>query len=149
MFLTMVISGVWHGAAWTFLIWGLLHAVGRVLTRSLEQTPFYRHRVPRIVKQGAVFAFVCFAWIFFRASSIQDAWLILTRIATSGWADPAFPLLALGLVLAVWAYQLFYESKARWVVEWQPVQVGVVVLVALYLATFAVSSAQPFIYFQF
>src|SRR6266480_1262573 len=50
MFLTMVISGVWHGADWTFVIWGALHALGRCLTRELEQTEFYKERIPRLVK---------------------------------------------------------------------------------------------------
>ena len=149
MALTMIISGVWHGAAWTFLIWGVLHAVGRLLTRALEQSAFYRNRVPRAVKQLGVFTFVCFTWIFFRANGLGDAWLIVTRIFTTGWADPLFPTLALGLILAVWSYQYFYESKARRVVEWAPVRVGLVVLQAVYLATFAAAGSQPFIYFQF
>src|SRR6266568_4558660 len=70
MFLTMVISGIWHGAAWTFVIWGALHAVGRILTRELERSPFYREQVPTFVKQLFVFVFVCFTWIFFRAQSL-------------------------------------------------------------------------------
>jgi D-alanyl-lipoteichoic acid acyltransferase DltB (MBOAT superfamily) len=67
MFLTLVISGIWHGANWTFIIWGALHAVGRVLTRELERSSSYRERVPTFVKQLLVFAFVTFTWIFFRA----------------------------------------------------------------------------------
>ena len=149
MVLTMVISGVWHGAAWTFLIWGALHAAGRLATRALEQSPFYRDRVPRTVKQGAVFAFVCFAWIFFRAASVGDAWLIITRIFTSGWAGPGAPRLMLGMVLAVWIYESFYESRGRWIVEWTPVRVGLAVLMVVYIAVFAAASSQPFIYFQF
>jgi alginate O-acetyltransferase complex protein AlgI len=149
MALTMVISGVWHGAAWTFLIWGVLHALGRLATRAMELSPFYRQRVPRIVKQCGVFTFVCFTWIFFRAASLGDAWLIITRIFTSGWADPACPMLMLGLVLAVWMYQYFYESKGRWIVEWAPVRVGLAVLMVIYVAVFAAAGAQPFIYFQF
>ena len=43
--LTMVISGIWHGAAWTFVIWGVLHALGRILTRELERSAFYRDQV--------------------------------------------------------------------------------------------------------
>jgi alginate O-acetyltransferase complex protein AlgI len=42
MFLTMVVSGIWHGAAWTFVIWGVLHALGRIFTRELETKPWYR-----------------------------------------------------------------------------------------------------------
>src|SRR6266550_4965750 len=82
MFLTMVISGVWHGADWTFVIWGALHALGRCLTRELEQTAFYKERVPTLFKQAWVFVFVTFTWIFFRArgdteySSLEKAWLV-------------------------------------------------------------------------
>jgi alginate O-acetyltransferase complex protein AlgI len=149
MALTMVISGIWHGAAWTFLIWGVLHALGRLATRALELSPFYRDRVPRIIKQGGVFTFVCFTWIFFRAASLGDAWLIITRIFTSGWADPQCPMLMLGMVLTVWLYQYFYESKGRWAVEWAPVRVGLAVLMVVYVAVFAAASSLPFIYFQF
>ena len=149
MVLTMVISGLWHGAAWTFLIWGVLHALGRVLTRELERSRFYRERVPRPLKQLGVFAFVTFAWIFFRAPSLGDAWLIVSRIATSGWADPAFPLLALGLALSVWVYQFLCESKARAMLEWAPVRVSMAVVLIVYLATFPAGAAQKFIYFQF
>ena len=66
MFITMIVSGIWHGAAWTFVVWGGLHALGRCLTRELEQTEFYQERVPRLAKQLAVFTFVTFTWIFFR-----------------------------------------------------------------------------------
>jgi D-alanyl-lipoteichoic acid acyltransferase DltB (MBOAT superfamily) len=149
MVLTMVISGIWHGAAWTFLLWGALHAAGRLATRALEQSAFYRDSVPRIVKQGGVFAFVCFAWIFFRAASVGDAWLIITRIFTTGWADPLVPMLMLGMTLAVWIYQFFYESRGRWIVEWSPVRVGLAALMVVYIAVFAAASSQPFIYFQF
>ncbi|KPK82951.1 MAG: hypothetical protein AMJ81_08800 [Phycisphaerae bacterium SM23_33] len=149
MVLTMLICGLWHGAAWTFVVWGALHALGRVLTRRLESTAFYRQKVPRPVKQALVFAFVTFAWIFFRANSIGDAWLIVGRIFSGRWADPAFPLLALGLVACVWAYQHMHESGARRVLRLAPVRVGIVVFMILYLAVVAGGGAQPFIYFQF
>ena len=149
MALTMVISGLWHGAKWTFILWGVLHALGRVLTRELERTAFYRDRVPRCVKQALVFTFVCFCWIFFRADSFADAVMIVKRIFTSGLADPRCPLLMLGLVGSVWLYQFVYESRLRRALEWAPVQVGLVVAMVMYIALFAGSSNQPFIYFQF
>ncbi|MHC4167471.1 MAG: MBOAT family O-acyltransferase [Planctomycetota bacterium] len=149
MFLVMVISGLWHGAAWTFVIWGALHALGRFFTRELERTTFYKEKVPKLVKQLFVFAFVTFAWIFFRAESIGDAWVIVTRIFSSGWADPYCPMLALALVFIVWLYQYTYESKIRWVLDLKPVRVGIVVAMILYLAVFAPSSDQAFIYLQF
>ncbi len=149
MFLTMVISGLWHGAAWTFVIWGALHALGRFCTRELERTPFYKERAPKLVKQLLVFIFVSFAWIFFRAETISDAWVIVTRIFSSGLANPYCPLLALALVFAVWLYQFAYESKLKWVLELRAVRVGIVLLLVFYLAVFAPASEKGFIYLQF
>ena len=149
MCLTMLVSGLWHGASWTFVIWGALHALGRVLTRRLEATPLYRERVPVAVKRLGVFAFVTFAWIFFRAQTLGDAVTIVTRIARFGWGDPRVPLIAVGLVLAVWLYQLAYECGLRRVLRLAPLRVGLVVFMALCVALFAASPDKPFIYFQF
>ena len=149
MLLTMVISGLWHGAAWTFVIWGALHALGRFCTRELEKTSFYKERIPKVAKQLLVFVFVSFAWIFFRAATISDAWVIVTRIFSSGLANPYCPLLALALVFAVWLYQFAYESKLRWVLELRYVRVGIVLLLVFYLAVFAPTSEKAFIYLQF
>ena len=149
MCLTMLISGLWHGASWTFVIWGALHALGRVLTRRLEATALYRERVPVAVKRLGVFTFVTFAWIFFRAQTLDDAVTIVTRIVRFGWADPRVPLVAVGLVLAVWLYQLAYECGLRRVLRLAPLRVGLVVFMALCVALFAASPDKPFIYFQF
>jgi len=149
MSLTMVISGLWHGAKWTFVLWGVFHALGRAATRRLEASAFYRERVPRCVKQVLVFLFVSFCWIFFRAETPADAWTIVSRIFTTGWVDPRFPLLMLGLVLSVWAYQFLYESRLRGFLEIRAVKVGLATAMILYIAVFAQSSSQPFIYFQF
>src|SRR5262249_30287974 len=92
MLITMVISCIWHGAAWTFVIWGGLHVRARCLIRELQQTEFYKERVPRLVKQLLVFTTVMFCWIFLRAQSLTDAWLIIRRFFTTGWADPRLSL---------------------------------------------------------
>ena len=157
MFLTMVISGVWHGADWTFVIWGALHALGRCATRELEQSAFYRERVPTLVKQSWVFVFVMFTWIFFRAQTdreltgMERSWLIISRIFSTAWTDPRCPLLMIGLVLAVWLYQLLYTSRLQMarVLEWTPVRVGLAVAMIVYLAVIAQPSTKAFIYFQF
>ena len=149
MALTMLISGIWHGAAWTFIIWGALHALGRVLTQGLERQPFWADRTPRLVKQVLVFAFVTFAWIFFRAQSLGDAWLVVSRIFTTGWTDPAFPLLVAGLVAMIWVYQFIIESRFRPVLQWAPVRIGLMAAMIVYLAVIPGRPAQAFIYFQF
>jgi D-alanyl-lipoteichoic acid acyltransferase DltB (MBOAT superfamily) len=151
MALTMVISGLWHGAAWTFVIWGALHAAGRVLTRELERSALYRERVPVMLKQLGVFAFVCLTWVFFRARSVDDAWIVLKRIFAGGWADPRFPLLLAAMVGAVWAYQFLFAggSRLREALYWKPVRVGLAALMVAYLLVVASASTKAFIYFQF
>jgi D-alanyl-lipoteichoic acid acyltransferase DltB (MBOAT superfamily) len=151
MFVTMVVSGIWHGANWTFVAWGALHALGRCSTRELEETSFYRKRVPTLVKQAWVFAFVMLTWVFFRAQTLTDAGLIIRRIFTAGWTDPRFPVLMAVLILAVWIYQLLYasQSRLRRVLELAPVRIGLVLLMVVYLAVVAQPSTKQFIYFQF
>src|SRR6266481_1707022 len=73
LFITFLVSGIWHGANWTFVIWGTLHGLGVIITRELERSVFYREQVPRLAKQLGVFAFVSFAWVFFRAGWLDDA----------------------------------------------------------------------------
>ena len=149
MFLTMVISGLWHGAAWTFVTWGAVHGLGRLCTRELERTSFYKERVPKVAKQLLVFVFVSFAWIFFRAETISDAWVIVTGIFSSGLANPYCPLLTLALIFAVWLYQFAYESRIKWVLELRYVRIGIVLLLVFYLAVFTPASEKGFIYLQF
>ena len=148
LFITFFISGIWHGAAWTFVIWGLLHAFGVMVTRELERSAFYRDRVPRLVKQLGVFVFVCFAWIFFRAGSMADALLIVQRIFTAGWQDPGIPVLMLAIVALIWLYQWCYESSLRPWLQTGFVRVSAAVGMILYLV-FCSSGGEAFIYFQF
>jgi D-alanyl-lipoteichoic acid acyltransferase DltB (MBOAT superfamily) len=149
MILAMIISGLWHGAAWMFVIWGALHALGRIATRELERSDFYRQKIPRIVKQVTVFSFVTFAWIFFRAASLDDAFIIISRIFSTVWSDPKFPLLMLLLILSIWLYQFLYESRLRIYLQSKAVRVALVIGMILYLILFAPAGNQPFIYFQF
>jgi D-alanyl-lipoteichoic acid acyltransferase DltB (MBOAT superfamily) len=148
LFITFLVSGIWHGANWTFAIWGILHALGVMLTRELERSAFYRERVPRILKQAGVFVYVCFAWIFFRAVSLSDATLIVRRIFTAGWENPQIPGLMLALVGLIWLYEFLFESRLRPVLASGFVRVGVAVCMVLYLCICA-SGGGTFIYFQF
>ena len=149
LLITFVISGLWHGAAWTFLIWGALHGLGLIANRALEQVAWWRERCPRLAKRLVVFAFVCFAWVFFRAESLGQAVEILQRIFTIGWADPQMPLLLLLLVVSVWVYQFAHESPLRGWLEKPPVKVGLAVAMILWMLLFAPGGGEPFIYFQF
>ena len=148
LFITFLVSGIWHGANWTFAIWGILHALGVMLTRELERSAFYRDRVPALFKQAWVFVYVCFAWIFFRALSLSDALVIVRRIATAAWSNPGIPALLLLLVGLVWIYEFLYESRLRSVLSASSVRVGLAVCMVLYLCLCS-SGGGSFIYFQF
>ena len=94
LFITFLLSGLWHGANWTFVIWGALHGVYIILNHWIE---------PRWTQLGdsgfakrfsslhnglsllSTFGLVCFAWIFFRASTLPDALYIVTHLF-SGWS---------------------------------------------------------------
>ena len=104
LMLTMLIGGLWHGAAWTFVVWGALHGIGLVAER------YRQDRHPELVGAAAdhwrrwrarllTFHFVCFAWIFFRASSFDDAWAMITGLFTR-WGE-ASPLVTGGVLLAI------------------------------------------------
>ncbi|HEX4000130.1 MAG TPA: MBOAT family O-acyltransferase [Pirellulales bacterium] len=148
LLIVFLVSGIWHGSAWTFAIWGLLHAAGIMLTRELERSPFYRQRVPLLVKQAWVFLYVCFAWIFFRASSLSDATLIVRRIFGSAWASPQIPALMVAMIALVWLYQWLYESRVRNLLAYSPVRVALAASMLLYLGLCS-TGGQAFIYFQF
>ena len=73
-----LISGLWHGANWTFLLWGALHGTASVIYRGFRR---YIDRVPRVLNWLLTFTFINVAWVFFRADSIGDACALLSRIA--------------------------------------------------------------------
>jgi alginate O-acetyltransferase complex protein AlgI len=150
LLIVFLASALWHGAAWHFMVWGALHAVGIILTRTLERSAWYREQLPDTIKRLWVFAFVCFAWIFFRAETVGEAWLIVTRICTLDGTHPTIWPLPLGwLVLAAFAYQLSsLTAPTRKLVTSSPVRIATATCM-LILLVFYSSSGGEFIYFQF
>ncbi|MDR3047775.1 MAG: hypothetical protein LBU51_09260, partial [Bacteroidales bacterium] len=77
---TFLLSGLWHGAAWHFIIWGLLHGIFQVIERSIpERVNAIFKKVP-LIQMGITFLVVCFTWIFFRANTMGDALLIVRKL---------------------------------------------------------------------
>jgi len=148
---TMLLSGLWHGAAWGFVIWGALHALGRIVTLPLDRSTYYRERLPRLVKQLWVYAFVTFAWVFFRGQSWTTSSLVIERIATTGWTDPQMPWLMLLLICGAWCWQLACASEGlprRWL-QRRAIRIGWGLAMMLWLLIVATPATKPFLYFQF
>lgn len=84
--ITMAILGLWHGASWAFVLWGLLHGLGRCLTGGIEKSTYYVQKIPLFIKRAWVFIFVTFGWILFRANTLNDAGVIF-----KGYLPPCLP----------------------------------------------------------
>lgn len=74
LMITMLLGGLWHGAAWTFVIWGGLHGLYLVVAHQWRR---YMPRLPVVLGWALTFMSVCFAWVFFRAQSFSDAWSMI------------------------------------------------------------------------
>jgi len=111
----MVLGGLWHGANWTFVIWGALHGAGLSLSHLLSR----RMRLPRWLGVLLTFHFVTLAWVFFRAPDLATAIRVLTGPFTAGFADAAatlgklaFPILLTAVFLATHAFDR--HARLRW-----------------------------------
>jgi len=155
LFITFLISGLWHGANWTFVFWGALNGFYLIL----EAIVFKRRR-DGIFNIVFTFILINFAWIFFRANSITEALYIIKKIGTSpgklyiGSGDDItasiYAVLAIAIVLSVEIKKEFFNSL--WSVSQNKVELirltgyAVIIYLIIYLGVFGDSQ---FIYFQF
>ena len=155
-----LLSGLWHGADWTFVVWGGIHGlyqVCAVLAKGRGGARLPQGRGPGLLRQGATFALVTFPWLFFRAESMADAWTLLSRLGT-GWgaAGELLPLATerLPFVLPALACLYFLERLPAC----PPASAGRQALAASALllsiglgwwASLASGGGNAFIYFQF
>jgi D-alanyl-lipoteichoic acid acyltransferase DltB (MBOAT superfamily) len=168
--IVFLLSGLWHGAGWTFVAWGLLHGTYLIVGRFTERyrdamfaaLPAAAASFRQTVRVGITFVLVTFAWIFFRANTLADA-AYISRHMWSGMADwnaTLRPLHGAGLsqmylawmaaaaVLVIEAHESFvwdwlaHQSlRRRWAVYY--------LLVAAILVFGKLGDPEQFIYFQF
>ena len=155
-----ILSGLWHGANWTFIVWGLLHGM------FLLFEYFRRKRFPGFILPGFVhiiftFLLVSFAWIFFRASNIDEAFVVLKRIFnphTAGFISGEFDgraLLvysALGLIVVAGNDIISEYFPGRMQFLHNPgtgIRITTCVCLVLIIMLFGVFDGSQFIYFQF
>jgi len=167
LFLVFLVSGFWHGANWTFIIWGALH--GSYLIVALLRDRFFKIRrtifskrfpkLNRAVQVTTVFTLVTFAWIFFRAASVQDAFLIIGKLFSSDWGAIQYEhvftkfsmVLSFGLIVFLfWAESKVIDSIIHATLEKKyktSVVFGIAILSMILLL--GVFQKLSFIYFQF
>ena len=164
LMLTMLIGGLWHGAAWTFVIWGGLHDLYLVAQRLISPWLPNSERwsppaaaVYRVVCMTVIFAAVCVTWVFFRAQTFDGAITFLTKIVSLQGVSPgsvqnqilaAKGLILIGVLVTCEALHRSLRLRAR---SWKSptfaaAYFSAVLLSLAWLGTF---SNSPFIYFQF
>jgi alginate O-acetyltransferase complex protein AlgI len=164
LLITMLLGGLWHGAAWNFIIWGGLHGMGLAAERFAREKlkrPEGARPLPTVIKfllkfLGVVFTFnfVCLGWIFFRAPTLGLAWQYLTGIFSAGTGFRQLtPFLAGLLVFGVLMHFIprSWGERIQRFVERMPVAAAVAGFAVFLVLLSAVSptGVAPFIYFQF
>jgi D-alanyl-lipoteichoic acid acyltransferase DltB (MBOAT superfamily) len=80
IFVTFLVSGIWHGANWTFVVWGILHGIAQIIEKAIGQQKCEYGWFGKSVKIFITFLLVNFAWIFFRMPTLGDACGVIGRI---------------------------------------------------------------------
>ncbi|HLL85527.1 MAG TPA: MBOAT family protein [Longimicrobium sp.] len=162
--LVFVLSGLWHGASWTFVVWGAYHGVLSLLER-VPRVASVKSLLPRGVNVALTFVLVVVGWVFFRAGSLEAAGHMLAAMAGVGAGRP-MPLLlheltsyraattfalALGLVFAPLGWSMAppvagSDARAR---AWPMAYALGPLLLVLAIASMANSKFSPLIYFRF
>jgi alginate O-acetyltransferase complex protein AlgI len=152
LMITMVLGGLWHGAAWTFVLWGAFHGAMLVTEHALAG------RVGRItpswVRWAGTFAAVCFGWILFRSVDLEVFWTFLGRLVDPGPAT-LFTVPVVAMVVAVIGIQLLpprpLERFQLRIERLRPVALALALAAVILLvgATVPSQGVPPFIYFQF
>ncbi len=158
---TMLLGGLWHGASWNFIAWGLYHGVGQVLgrRRRMARLAAGEPTVPVGWKRTAwakfaTFQLVAVGWLFFRADSINEAFTMIGRIFTAWGPSPLVTLLALAAIAAGIGSQYipdgWVERVEQGLRDRRPVVQGAILgLVLLVITTLGPQGVAPFIYYRF
>lgn len=156
LMLTFLVSGLWHGANWTYVFWGGIHGVFEVLERMLGWHNRDWTGVRRWLHIGVTFMLVSFAWVFFRVNTIGDALTILTGMMTDALHFPYLPIspgLMFLLNLAILGFKEL-KDELKWPVAFLHssrlwVRYASFTLLTLYILLFGVLNGGQFLYFQF
>lgn len=165
LFIVFLVSGIWHGAAWTFILWGVLHGVVRIFEKIFDkQLP----KIPSLIRIFFTFMFVNAAWVLFRSESITQAFTLLQkmfipddfsfsgigRLATDGvltYPDPvqAAYVIALITVASIIAFAAPKNSIALYNDFKPKAKYAICTAILLCISIVHMSKAGAFIYFNF
>lgn len=156
LFLTMALGGLWHGAAWTFVIWGVLHGAGLCIERLVkDKIGSISLSMPgKALRLFLVFHFVCLTWIFFNADSFGIATEYLAALGNVETATKMLTPFVLGILAVGFAGQFLpadlVDRMERGVrIMPLPVQAAALAMIVVMISAFGPGTLAPFIYFKF
>lgn len=169
LIVTFLISGLWHGANITFVVWGLVHGLAQVIEKNFSrhvlhsQICFKQSKIVICLKTILVFIFCCFAWVLFRANSISDASYVITHVFCqiskpllyfhSKLMTPGELMLFVSYIAIVYVYDvlLFVPNKVIMKIKYsRNLQWCIYILIGLMIAFCSRKNiANEFVYFQF
>ncbi|HEV2785019.1 MAG TPA: hypothetical protein VGV67_01415, partial [Solirubrobacteraceae bacterium] len=150
LMITMVLGGLWHGAAWGFVLWGAIHGIALVIEHQFRG----KVKLPRWLAWGLVFHIVVLAWIPFRAPDLDLAGAYLSRLADWGpatlWTAPVVLLTFVVIGLQLMPARPLDALRVRFE-RLHPAALGfsMATVILLVAATVSSQGVPPFIYFQF
>ena len=145
---TMVVSGLWHGAAWNFIIWGALNGIGSIISPRAGQDSWYG-KVPRFIQQLATFLFITVTWVFFRTGTTGEALAVLQRCLSFKAGITLIPIIPLLLTLLAWGWMFLYDSARQSFLSRRAVRLTALTVMLLLIFLLGGGSHEQFIYFQF
>jgi len=164
LMITMALGGLWHGAAWTFVAWGVLHGIGlsvgrwrqvREARRAAALGSAYIATAPHpVLSRLGTFHFVCLGWLLFRADSLHTAWTMFVRLFTAWGPSPLVTPLVMGAIaLGIGVQYVPKDVPERVKLAFsragataQGVVLGVLLFV---MSALGPQGVAPFIYFRF
>jgi len=161
LFMTMFLGGLWHGANWKFVFWGVLHGLALAFERFFGQfIKLPKNYVVRFFQILLTFHFVVFCWLFFRAKDFETVFIMVENISQLRWNWEQFQTILLGyknvfMLLAFGFIWHFLPTKFtnfnEKLFEKLPLLIKAVILGFIFWIVYATAAegTQPFIYFQF
>lgn len=158
IFITFLVSGIWHGANWTFIVWGCMHGLFQIVEKVMGWQKYEGHNLGvKAIRICVTFLLVNFAWVFFRMPSIGEAWGAICRMFTkfgmpnlSDLGGAAIIMVAIGLFVLLFKdiRDEFFSDKFR-VLDRKVVRWVIYVVLFCMVLNFGILDGGQFIYVSF
>ena len=158
LMITFLVSGIWHGANWTFVLWGALHGTFLIIDNMIKKfiyKPTFSTNTERLANVIICFVLVAFAWIFFRANNAHEALTVIQKIFTDQ-GTPFYNRMELGFCLLSLSILIVKDVKDELKInlnflhsKYTIIRYASAILLICYIMQMAAFNGGQFIYFQF